>query len=239
MTQKYLSDTELYFAQPGNKTVDKIMLLDEEVHHITKVMRHNEGDKIYITTGEGKIWLCEIAGIEKKKALCLIEETLEYKNDFTGFTFCLPVMKSNDRLEFALEKLVELGITNFIIYSPGKGSSRAPRLDRLEKIAIAAMKQSLRAFRPEINIFNSLEELFNTKGEKIVFDQKSDKTFSEYVKNSMEKNSGYYLIIGPEAGFSENEYKLFTNVTKLKLTDNRLRTETAAVVVGTVIATIF
>ena len=236
MEQVYLSDTELYYVSPGNMTDTQILLTDEEVHHITKVMRHKEGDNIHITSGEGKIWLCEIAGIEKKKTLCTIKETFTYKNEFSNFTFCLPLMKSNDRLEFAVEKLVELGITGFIIYSSVKGSSRGAKLHRLEKISTAAMKQSLRAFLPEFEYIDDLTGIFKNEGVKLVFEQSAENSLADFIHSELKSDTKYFFIIGPEAGFSEREEALFTDVTKLKLTKNRLRTETAAISAGVLLS---
>lgn len=237
LEQAYLSNTELYYAYPENTRGSKILLLHEEVHHIVKVMKHREGDRINVTSGEGVIWKCKIEGIERKNILCSIDKKIEFSKEHENIIFCLPLMKSNDRLEFAIEKLVELGITNFLIYSSGKGSSREAKLDRLEKIALAGMKQSLRAFLPNIEYIESLSAIFMKHGEKLVFDQNAKESLSDYSSNSFTEDKVFYFVIGPEAGFSEEESSLFDEATKLQLTKNRLRSETAAITAGSILTT--
>ncbi|MBU1098878.1 MAG: 16S rRNA (uracil(1498)-N(3))-methyltransferase [Bacteroidetes bacterium] len=237
MEQGYLSNTELYYAYPENTRGSKILLLYEEVHHIIKVMRHRVGDRIYITSGEGTIWKCTIEGIERKQILCGIDKEIKFEKENKNICFCLPLMKSNDRLEFAIEKLVEQGINRFLIYSSGMGSSRSAKLDRLEKIALAAMKQSLRAYLPSIEYINSLSAIFMKSVSHVVFDQAADKSLLSFLNSDFENEKEYYFVIGPEAGFSDKENELFDDATLLKLTDNRLRSETAAITAGAIITT--
>ncbi len=239
LEQVYLSDTELYYTNFSNITGNKIVIEEDEVHHILKVMRHEKDDEIYVTSGTGIIWLSRIKEIGKKNVICEIIDEIKYpKPDFQQITFCLPLMKSNERLEFAVEKLIEIGFTEFLIYTSERGSSRSIKLSRLEKIALAAMKQSLRAFLPEIKYAGTLQDIFRIDGIKIIFDQKSEVHAENHFKNSTKDIQKHFLVIGPESGFSEKENFLFENSVRLKLTENRLRTETAAISAGVIISQI-
>ncbi|RKY90040.1 MAG: hypothetical protein DRQ01_09845, partial [Ignavibacteriae bacterium] len=115
--KKYkLSDIELYYTPPELIAKDKITLADDEFKHCCKVMRNSIGDAIYITDGEGNIYKTEIEKIEKNSLYGKICETISYKNELKNIFFCIPKLKNPDRLKYALEKCVELGITNFILF---------------------------------------------------------------------------------------------------------------------------
>ena len=222
---KYLSNIELYYsAQITNNNL--IIVEDDDFKHIVKVMRHALGDEIYITDGLGKIYRSKISEIKKNSLSSEIEETINHDNKFSNIIFCIPKLKSNDRFEFALEKCVELGITNFIIFDSERTIAKGNKIERWNKILISAMKQSLRSYLPNISLRNSVEEIKNLQGEKIIFEQNSAETFLRF-KNDLSKK--YYFVFGPEGGLSENELNLFEENEKYNLSSNRLRSETAVI----------
>ncbi len=222
---KYLSNIELYYsAQITNNNL--IIVEDDDFKHIVKVMRHALGDEIYITDGLGKIYRSKILEIKKNSLTAAIEETINHDNKFLNIIFCIPKLKSNDRFEFALEKCVELGITNFIIFDSERTIAKGNKIERWNKILISAMKQSLRSYLPNISLRNSVEEIKNLQGEKIIFEQNSAETFLRF-KNDLSKK--YYFVFGPEGGLSENELNLFEENEKYNLSSNRLRSETAVI----------
>ena len=222
---KYLSNIELYYsAQITNNNL--IIVEDDDFKHIVKVMRHALGDEIYITDGLGKIYRSKILEIKKNSLTAAIEETINHDNKFSNIIFCIPKLKSNDRFEFALEKCVELGITNFIIFDSERTIAKGNKIERWNKILISAMKQSLRSYLPNISLRNSVEEIKNLQGEKIIFEQNSAETFLRF-KNDLSKK--YYFVFGPEGGLSENELNLFEENEKYNLSSNRLRSETAVI----------
>lgn len=229
---EYLSDIELYFLQSAENQ-SEIKLTGDEFHHASKVMRHRAGDKIYFTNGQGSIFLAEIiAGSSNSFTLSLLNE-FKYENRFKRIHLCLPLLKNQDRFEFAIEKSVELGITSFICFVSERTVSRSKKIERWNKIAFAAMKQSLRSFAPQFQFFESVELISKLEGEKIILEQKANKNLNEIRLNP---DINYYFIFGPEGGFSENELKLFNENESYSLTTNRLRTETAAVFCASIIS---
>ena len=88
------------------------------------------------------------------------------------------------------------------------------------------MKQSLRSYLPEIAVINSLKDICNIEGDKIILEQNSQKKISGLKINPEEK---YYFIFGPEGGFTNEELELFDKNSLYSLADNRLRTETAVI----------
>ncbi len=221
----YLSDIELYYSLPEN-CGEEIILTGDEFKHAVRVMRHRLGDKLFITNGEGKIFTAKIVETSMERLTLSLEETFNYKNKFENIYFCLPKLKNPERFEFALEKSVELGITNFIIFESERTISKSSKLERWNKIALSAMKQSLRSYLPKISLIDSVESIIKLAGERIIFDQKSENRFSDF-ENNPEKN--YNFLFGPEGGFTEAELRLIGKEQIFKLADNRLRSETAII----------
>lgn len=232
------SNTEFYFSDPKNISGNIIKVFNEEVKHIVKVMRHSIGDKIYITDGKGNIFNAELINVEKKVLLLKILTRYQQKNLFGNISFFIPILKASDRFEFALEKCVELGITNFKIFSAEKSNIRGIKLDRWNKILISAMKQSLHSFQPKIE-FVELEKLNNNSKHNLVFEQNVDISFKTFLSdNKIKITDKINLFFGPESGLVQKDIDKINNPIFLKLTENRLRSETAIVTAASVISTL-
>jgi len=227
----FLSDIELYYSPELEN--NNVIIADEEFHHIKDVMRHKVDDIIYITDGNGNIYKCIISRISKNELSAEIKETNSYCNNLSNVTFCLPRLKIADRFEFALEKCVELGITNFIVYESHRAIAKGEKLERWQRILTSAMKQSLRAWVPNVSYCNSVQEITNRIGNKYIFDQNAKKNFISI--NYTEILDKCYFLFGPEGGFSNEEKSLFSDGNKLKLTENRLRSETAIIVAASML----
>ncbi|MHB8931286.1 MAG: RsmE family RNA methyltransferase [Melioribacteraceae bacterium] len=244
MASVFLSDVELYYT---NKPIigNQIPIEGEECHHISNVMRHNVGDSIYVTDGFVTIYKSSISSIEKKKVVADIIESTKYENKLAGIWFCIPRLKSADRFEYALEKAVELGITNFIVFDSTRTVAKGEKIERWEKILIAAMKQSLRAWLPKVSYVKNISEIFKLAGTKILFDQNANQTLNSFlsINNSKFAISNYFFIFGPEGGFTEDELGLSTeggmenSELRIRLTENRLRSETAIVTAASLLST--
>lgn len=221
-----LSGIELYYSHSKNIDESNVNVKGDESKHIIQVMRHQIDDEIFITNGAGKIYKCRINKISKQEVVTQVIEEYNFEQKLRNITFCIPTLRSNDRLEFAIEKAAELGITNFIIYRAKRSVNKKVNLTRLEKILVSAMKQSLQSWVPVIRFIDSFDKLISAESEKIIFDQTGGQYFSS---NKLAMNSNYYLIFGPEGDFSEEETRRMKEVKKYKLAENRLRTETAVI----------
>ncbi len=228
---KYLSNIELYYTIPENISENRIIIDGEEFTHITKVMRHSKDEELYVTNGEGKIYSGRIKDINKKNIELIAEDIITYENKYKNIFFCLPKLKNNDRFEFALEKSVELGITNFFIFEAERAISKSSRVERWNKILISAMKQSLNSFLPRIDLV-SYEDIFNQTGIKVGLEQTSQKKIREI---ELELNNKYYFVFGPEGGLSEKELNYFEKESIYKIAENRLRSETAIITTASII----
>jgi len=219
-----LFNIELYYSTAVNTNSGVISIEGEECKHILNVMRHNLDDEIYVTNGAGKIFTCQITQINKKSLEANIKNEFKYEERFPKITFCIPVLRNNDRLEFALEKCTELGVTNFIVYKAKRSVARGFNQKRIEKILTSAMKQSLLSWSSKINFANSIEEFASLPGDKIVFEQNSNLYFDNKI---LKHDKNYFLIFGPEGGLTDEEFSSLGASDKYKLADNRLRSETA------------
>jgi 16S rRNA (uracil1498-N3)-methyltransferase len=220
-----LFNIELYYSFDEHISDEIISLTGDEFKHAVKVMRNSFGDTLYITNGVGSIFKTEISSIEKDKISARIIETIRTKNKFENIFFCIPKLKYPDRFKFAIEKCVELGVTNFIIFESTRTIAKGTNIKRWEKIALASMKQSLRAYLPKIRLVKNLSDIAESNGEKIIFEQNAERKFQfDFV---MDKK--YYFIFGPEGGLMENEIQLFDTDLIYSLSDHRLRSETAIV----------
>lgn len=230
--QDFLSDVELYFSQEIDLTNSLITISGDEAKHIIRVMRHKVEDSIFVTDGEGVIYSTCIENFVNNLVICKIEEKKVYNNFFENIFICIPIIKNFDRLEFALEKCVELGITNFLIYQASRSKKKNPKLERWQKITTAAMKQSLRSYLPTLQFIDRLEKLPSEK--VILFDQNGDIRLQDWVSQNISSlNSKRYFLFGPEGGLSSEEISLFPNSSKLHIAKNRLRSETAIITLAT------
>lgn len=232
MDNNYLSNIELYYSEPSNFAGNSATIIGDDFRHITKAMRHKIGDEIYVTNGKGKIIQSEITSITKQEVRTTRRKEYVYENNFKNIFLCIPKLKSPDRFEFVLEKSVELGITNFIVYNSKRTVAKGTKMDRWNKIVISAMKQSLRSFLPVITECNSFEEVIKLKGEIILFEQNSGNNISD-LRISPDKN--YHFVFGPEGGLDSEEINLVSKQQIYNLAENRLRSETAIIKLASIL----
>jgi 16S rRNA (uracil1498-N3)-methyltransferase len=146
-----------------------------------------------------------------------------------GLTVGIPVTQDTDRLEWFIEKAIEMGVIAVQLIQTEWSVPVKFSIDRLRKIAIAAMKQSQRAWLPEIQDqinCQSLLELYPTASIYFAHCQRGEK--KEWC--AISKTAKDVLLIGPEGDFSPKEVELLLsqNATAVSLGAYRLRTETAA-----------
>lgn len=225
MILEFLSNIELFYAPCDYISTDSIILRDEELRHAVKVMRYKADDKIFITNGEGNIYECSVLTINKDFLNARINNSISYQNKFQNIIFCLPKLKNPERIRFLIEKCVELGVTKFTLFDADRSISKSNNIERWNKVALSAMKQSIRSFLPQISLAGNLDWVVNSDSEKIIFEQNSKQTL-----NSIElKKANTHFIFGPEGGLSQREINLFEQKNLFRLTKNRLRSETAAI----------
>jgi len=228
-------DMNLFYAKPEDVIGDSILIEGQESIHIVKVLRHKVGDTVYVTDGDGHRYDCTIKEVSKKSVSLSVENKVFIEPDEPSVSVAIGLIKKRDRLEFAVEKITELGAREIFIYVGDHSEKSSLRLDRIESSVISAMKQSLRCTLPKVHYHQSMANLLEKisgNGPIIVGDETEDEGSTVKAKNIAANSREFTLIIGPEGGFSEKERELFikVNANTCSLGSHRLRTETAAIV---------
>jgi len=221
---EHLSNIELYYTPKELIGEDQLILKGDEFHHSVNVMRNSVGDVIFVTDGKGSIYTSKITSVSENKITAIIVETRVSENKASNIWFCIPMLKNPDRLKFAFEKCVELGVTNFVLFNSRYTIVKKVKPEKFQKTVVAAMKQSLRAFLPQISSA-SFNEILQCDGEKIIFDQSANLEF----ESKFDLGRPTYYLFGPEGGFDVNEIESVGQENRFRLSANRLRSETAII----------
>ena len=208
-------------------------LPEEESGHVVRVLRHTVGDEIDVVDGNGMWYHCRIASAHPKH--CSVEILSSHSDSHWPYRVELAIgpTKNLDRMEWWLEKSVEIGLDRFVPLRCRFSERKELKTERMRKIAISAMKQSLKATLPQIDEMADfkrfIEEPFD--GQKFIahcMDNQPRHLLSHLVR----KDSDVRILIGPEGDFSQDEvsFALQNGYLPISLGDQRLRTETAALV---------
>lgn len=202
----------------------------EESTHCIKVLRLREKDIICLTNGLGRFVFAEISDANPKNCSFVVTEVKEDygKRDFRIHIAVAPT-KNMNRMEWFLEKAVEMGVDKISFFIGEHSERTIIKRERLEKIMVSALKQSLKAYMPELNENADFRELVNSnETKKFIAYCKLDGRTS--IKESYNKGEDVLILIGPEGDFSEKEVGLALNngFQAITLGESRLRTETAA-----------
>ncbi|MHA8076508.1 RsmE family RNA methyltransferase [Aquirufa sp. TARAVU-A1A] len=210
-------------------------LNEEESFHACRVLRLRSGDAIRILDGVGGLYEAVIDSIDSKKTsfvkLQLIEK--QEKPAFQIHLYVAPT-KQMERMEWMVEKCCEFGIHTIGFFVSKNSERKEMKLNRLEKIAIAALKQSKNLFLPKIQALAPLKQVMDTiklgADDQALFAHISDPPVPTLGKQ-IGLNKSYYLFIGPEGDFSSEETTnmLKNNFTPFSLGKAILRTETACI----------
>ena len=209
----------------------RLIIEREESRHIVRVLRRKVGDTIYVTNGKGILFTTKIDVINKNNTELKITNSKKESKTKFHINIAVAPTKNNDRIEWFIEKSTEIGINTISTILCEKSERKKIKMDRLEKIIISAMKQSLQLHKP------ILQELVSFEG--FIKNCKSDNKFIAHCKESEKlflnncklKAKTISVLIGPEGGFSDNEIDLAEKhgFISVSLGNNRLRTETAAI----------
>ncbi|MCT4561682.1 MAG: 16S rRNA (uracil(1498)-N(3))-methyltransferase [Crocinitomicaceae bacterium] len=204
------------------------VLSEEESMHVAKVLRLDTGKQIYLCNGKG---LKAVATIElahpKKTAVSILEFHAQEEAPKFPVHIAIAPTKNMDRLEWFLEKATELGLDKVTLLKCKNNERKMVKMERLEKIVIAAMKQSQRTYKPELTDLTPFSEFVQEQKGYIAhcYDE-----LAEEKQNYLEIAESKPILIGPEGDFTMDEVQLASKYgwTQLDLGKNRLRTETAA-----------
>lgn len=214
-------------------TGDLFQLPEEESKHAIRVLRLKVGDRIILIDGKGGYYEASIVDDNAKHCtVSILESKLDYgKREFSVEIAVAPT-KHMDRLEWFLEKAVETGISSLHLLQTTNSERVVVKTERLKKVAISAMKQSLKAYLPEINELENfskfLQRTKDFKGQKFIAHCMD--TEKKHLKDLYSKGNSAMILIGPEGDFTDSEVKMAVKngFIPVGLGTSRLRTETAA-----------
>jgi 16S rRNA (uracil1498-N3)-methyltransferase len=210
---------------------------EDESKHLATVLRRKVGDTLYITDGKGHIFTTQLAELGKRQAVARVLSTEAQPARRAALHLAVAPTKHMDRYEWMLEKVVEMGVETITPLRCQRSERDVVRLDRLEKIVVSAMKQSLRAYLPEIRPLTAVKELILHKPLDMTLCMAwcSDEPLP-HLADTLTAGQSALILIGPEGDFSPEEVALARNSGALdvSLGTARLRTETAGLFATTV-----
>jgi 16S rRNA (uracil1498-N3)-methyltransferase len=211
----------------------EIVLDETESKHAARVLRLQNGSRVQVVDGTGGFYEAEINDANPKKCrLSIINSTLELgKRDFHLHIAIAPT-KNIDRFEWFLEKATEIGIDEITPLLTSRSERKTVNTERLGKILVSAMKQSLKAYLPRLNKLTKIKELIVSNKTETKYIAYCNEIQKINLKDLATKGKDTLILIGPEGDFSPDEIQLaIENTFKVvSLGAARLRTETAGIV---------
>lgn len=219
-------------------------LSEEESKHAVRVLRLSQGDTLSITDGAGRLFSCQVTDANPKRCSVEVISTIEEFEPLPySLTMCVAPTKNIERFEWFLEKATEIGISEVYTLLTSHSERKAIKLERETKVITSAMKQSLKAYHPTLHDITPIKNVINREfdGERYIAHCGEAVTVEgrQFLGDIAPKSGNIEILIGPEGDFSPEEVKaaVAKGYKEISLGNQRLRTETAAVVAVSIIAT--
>lgn len=211
----------------------KAELPEEEAQHCTRVLRLTTGDEITLTDGKGNFYRAEITTATHKRCLVTIKETIFQEPLWPcHLHIAMAPTKNMDRNEWFAEKATEIGMDELTFLNCRFSERKVIKTERIEKILVSAIKQSLKARIPLLNEMTDFDKFITQdfKGQKFIAHCYEGE--KPPLKEVLQKGEDALVLIGPEGDFSEEEVAkaIQQGFVPISLGKSRLRTETAALV---------
>ena len=228
---------QLFYNPTLDNSITQFVFDSVESKHIVKVLRKKEDDILHITNGKGYIFEAQILNADPKKCKAKIIDTTKRHSKMHWFHLAVAPTKSNDRFEWFLEKATEIGINEITPIICERSERKIVKEERMHKVVLAAMKQSLRTYLPKINAPVSYSDFMGRERQGLLFIAHCEKDEKMDLKRRVAPDTDITILIGPEGDFSRSEIHMAyeNGFTSISLGENRLRTETAALVACTVV----
>ncbi len=212
---------------------DALPLPREEAHHLLKVLRAKEGDEVRLIDGKGGIYKALVTEADKKNCKVRVEdEEHGFGERAYHLTMAVAPTKNDQRFEWFLEKATEMGVDRIVPLLSSRSEKDRIKRERFERILVAAMKQSNKAYLPELEDPVHLRpflERERTEGTYIAHCYKEPEKSS--LSSLYRKGDDATILIGPEGDFTREEVEMAVEkgCAPISLGKATLRTETAAV----------
>ena len=211
-----------------------IIILDKvESNHCINVLRKSKDDDVNVVDGEGCLYIGKIIDASKTKCKIIVNKVVKKnKHNKNYIHLAISPTKNHDRIDWFIEKAVEIGVDEITFIKCERTLRKKIRIDRLNKIAITAMKQSLKTHLPKINDLMIFDDFLNENKESVGYICHLEKGDKKTLNSMNEHENKQFILIGPEGDFSDIEIKLALDkgIFPISLGESRLRTETAGIV---------
>jgi 16S rRNA (uracil1498-N3)-methyltransferase len=222
---------QLFYTPDIDPSLPQYFLSEEESKHAVRVLRLVVGDEVTLIDGKGGLYKAEIRDAHPKRTILQINSVTTGFNKRNHYLhIAIAPTKNLDRVEWFLEKATEIGIDEITLIICQRSERKEAKAERLDKIITSAIKQSIKAYHPVLNapvaLSQFLKHPFN--GQKFIAHCDEGEKIS--LAQSIEKQSRYLILIGPEGDFTpaEVDAALQNGYKAITLGESRLRTETAA-----------
>ncbi len=232
---------ESIYVHPNNVTEENVFIETEECRHL-RVLRKKKDDFIWAVDGKGTAYYVQLVALQKDKATGKIQQIRRKLGETaTHITLAQGIIKG-DRFDWLIEKSTEMGVSQIVPMTTAKTIVKASpqKINRWNRVALAAMKQCGRTVLPEVTQSRTLIQVLALSAgfTHTLIAECSDESrpLSHYIKSEPpSKIRKVLLLSGPEGGFSRDE---IVNAKSFKarlvhLGNRRLRAETAGLVLLT------
>lgn len=208
-------------------------LPEEEAVHAIRVLRLQTGDEVTLTDGKGNFYRAEISTATHKHCLVNVQKALPQDPLWEGHLhIAMAPTKNMDRTEWFVEKATEIGFDELTFLNCRYSERKVIKTERIHKILVSAIKQSLKARLPQLNEMTDFNRFIRQPftGQKFIAHCYEGE--KQLLKDSLQRGEDALVLIGPEGDFSEQEVQeaLAHGFRPISLGPSRLRTETAALV---------
>lgn len=221
----------VFFIDSTN--AETAFLNEEENHHAVKVLRVKTGDMAMLLDGVGNYYQAQFIDVSSRKSLVKILSKEQQKPRPYSLHLAIAPTKMMDRFEWFLEKATEIGVDEITPVLTKRGERNVVKMQRMEKIVHAALKQSQNAFHPKLNELTHFDDFLRLPlaGQGLIAHcMDSEKAHLLGVASNSNKLT---VLVGPEGDFTAEEIEKAQskNYQAISLGESRLRAETAGVIV--------
>ena len=230
---------QLFYNTNITENTQEFIFDKVESRHIIRVLRKQVGDPLHITNGNGLLCIAKIIIANDKKCLVNIISTVKKPKPWNyHLHIAIAPTKNIDRFEWFLEKATEIGIDEITPLLCHHSERKVIKMERLEKIMEAAMKQSLKFRLPKLNPLTKFSDFVQQKLDGKLCIAHCVSTKRHTLKSFLQAQENSIILIGPEGDFSTSEIELALQCSYNPITfgESRLRTETAGVVATQIVS---
>ena len=187
-----------------NLTQGENILAKEESHHMLKVMRLKPGAELILLDGNGKSASAVLSKSEGSNAVCEVEKIEEHEAKAPFINLFIAPPKSGDRLDLIVEKATELGVNSIQFLMCRNSERKQLKVDKIQQKIIAACKQSLQAYFPQVHDFIDLQKVeLQLELNNLIFHCREDIDRTPIEKVTLQETIN--LFVGPEGDFAKEE----------------------------------